>query len=97
MVMHKGACQELGFFQNRDHVFIYTVVPFLQYLYLFANDIVYNVDEYADEIYFIHRGRVSFVYRHKDEEALHTYKSFQRGSYFGDIEVCQAVPRKYMT
>ena len=29
MVMHKGACTEIGFFQNKDVVFIYTVVPFL--------------------------------------------------------------------
>ena len=26
---------------------------------------------------------------------MHVYKSFQRGSYFGDIEVIQGIARKY--
>lgn len=61
MVMHKGACKEIGFFKSRDHVFIYTIVPFLAYMYVSAKEFIFIEEEYADEIYFIHHGRVSYT------------------------------------
>jgi CRP-like cAMP-binding protein len=46
---------------------------------------VYKEGEYADEIYFIHRGRINLV--HEVDEKIYVYKAIQRGSYFGDIEI----------
>lgn len=85
MVMHKGACKEIGFFKNKDTVFIYSIVPFLQYHYVTMHEIIYKEEDYADEMYFIHRGRINFIYCFQNEK--YVYKSLPRGSYFGDIEL----------
>jgi hyperpolarization activated cyclic nucleotide-gated potassium channel 1 len=83
--MHRGASKELSFFKGRDQVFVYSIIPFLQPRLMKSGEIIYEEDEHADEIYFIVKGRVNYVYNNGDE--LMIYKSVQRGAYFGDIEV----------
>ena len=56
-------------------------------------EILYSENEYADEIYFIVRGRINYVY--ENDHDLLVYKSVQRGAYFGDIEVIKQISRKY--
>jgi glyoxylate utilization-related uncharacterized protein len=81
--MHQGAARTVPFFAGRDMIFISKIVPFLMNLHVTAGEMVYNEDDYADEIYFIVDGRVDFVFGAEN----HIFKSMQRGSYFGEIEV----------
>jgi CRP-like cAMP-binding protein len=62
-------------------------------MFVNRNEVVYKEDEYADEIYFIVRGRINYV----ATEENYDYKSLNRGGYFGDIEVMKRMPRKYKT
>jgi CRP-like cAMP-binding protein len=62
MAMHHGAAKRIPFFKGRDAVFVANVVPFLQHLFVTENEIIYEENEYADEIYFITKGRISYVH-----------------------------------
>jgi CRP-like cAMP-binding protein len=74
---------------------VFTIVPFLMSLFVEQGEFVYKEGEYADEIYFIHRGRVNLV--HEFDGSIYVYKAIQRGSYFGEIEVIKQATRKYNT
>ncbi|OMJ82236.1 hypothetical protein SteCoe_17142 [Stentor coeruleus] len=89
--MHHGAAKDISFFNDKDQSIIASIVPLLQPMYLERNDYVYKKGEFADEIYFIVRGRVSYVFGKEDT----VLKSMQKGSYFGDIEVVKGISRKY--
>ncbi|CAG9317227.1 unnamed protein product [Blepharisma stoltei] len=91
LAMHKGAVKSITFFSNKDRGFVAAIVPFLQNLFLAFSEYVYKQGQYSDEIYFLVNGRLNYV---EEEEGI-VYKSLQRGSYFGDIEVIQRIPRKY--
>ena len=89
--MHHGAVKDLGFFEGKDQSIIAAIVPLLQPMFLERNDYVYTKGEFADEIYFIVRGRISYVFGKEDT----VLKYIQKGSYFGDIEVVKGIGRKY--
>lgn len=72
-------------------MFICAIIPFLQHIFAQVDDYIYKKGEYADEMYFIIKGRVGYVY----EEDLKVYKTISRGSYFGDIELIERCSRKY--
>jgi CRP-like cAMP-binding protein len=44
---------------------------------------LYRKNDYADEVYFISKGRVLFVYGPSN----FTFKTMLEGSYFGEIEL----------
>ena len=91
LAMHQGAIKCIKFFHRKDQAFVCSVVPFLQPMHIQANESVYNKDEYADEIYFVIKGRVSYIYG-----AEHLCISpIQLGDCFGDIEVALQIMRKY--
>ena len=52
-------------------------------------DFIYKHREYADEIYFIIKGKVNSIIR----KSNHCIKTYIRGEYFGDVEVVKQVPR----
>mmetsp|Transcript_15490 Transcript_15490/g.28098 ORF Transcript_15490/g.28098 Transcript_15490/m.28098 type:complete len:700 (+) Transcript_15490:60-2159(+) len=91
LAMHQGSVKHLPFFNDKDHVFVSTVVPFLQHIKVKAGEYVYQAGEYADELYFLVRGRACYVTGKNDI----CFKSLQRGSYFGEIEVMQQAPRRF--
>lgn len=88
LAMHHGAARHIPFFMERDQAFLAAVVPFLNSLEVKDHFPVYKLGEYADEVYFLAKGR-----------CLHMYgdlvmKKLEQGSYFGEIEVLLGVPRK---
>lgn len=91
LAMHQGAIKSIYFFQKKDPVFISTIVPFLQNMFVAKAQFVYKEGEYADEMYFVTKGRVSYVYGRENI----IYKTLGKGAYFGDIEVIEMVQRKY--
>lgn len=91
MSMHKGAAKQLPFFIDKDPMFICHTVPFLQTSMVCEGEYIFQEGEYADEIYFLIKGRAAFV----TGKAKTPYKSLQANSYFGDIEIFKQIPRKY--
>jgi hyperpolarization activated cyclic nucleotide-gated potassium channel 1 len=90
LAMHQGSVKHLPFFADKDHVFVSTVIPFLQHIKIKAGEIIYKQGEYADELYFLVKGRACYVTKNGI-----SFKSLQRGSYFGEIEVMQQLPRRF--
>jgi len=91
LAMHKGAARTLPFFANKDPVFISSVVPFLQSVMIPEGEYIFKETEYADEVYFLIKGRAALV---AGNDKI-PYKSLQANSYFGEIEVIKQIPRKY--
>ncbi|CAG9334631.1 unnamed protein product [Blepharisma stoltei] len=91
LAMHQGAANSLSFFSDKDPVFVSAIVPFLQHVFVKADDFIYKEGEYSDEIYFITKGKVCFVHG----PGHMVYNSINSGEYFGDIGVINDTPRKY--
>lgn len=89
LAMHQGAAKVLPFFSDRDQAFVAATVPFLNSLQVQAGEEVYSEGDYADEIYFIVQGRCSVMWQDV------VMKKYQRGSYFGEVEVILTVARKH--
>jgi CRP-like cAMP-binding protein len=90
LAMHHGAARRLLFFKDKDSAVVSSIVPFLTPLCFKIKEPVYRQNDYADEIYFIVRGWVDYVYN--DSNVI---SSIYRNDYFGDIEVIFQVNRKY--
>jgi CRP-like cAMP-binding protein len=89
--MHRGAAKDIKVFKDKDQSLIAFVVPLLLPMFLQKDEFVYSELEFADEIYFVVRGRVSY---NCDNDSISFY-AVQRGDYFGDIEVLKGIARKY--
>lgn len=80
--IHKALVSELAFFQNKDPGFISFVVPRLKSVAYTIGDLIYRVGDYASETFFLLKGEVIL----KDEYGV-GFKTYMKGSYFGEIEV----------
>ena len=89
LAMHHGAARRLLFFKDKDSAVVSSIVPFLSPLYVRPSEFVYKQGDYSDEIYFVVRGWVNYVYLDK-----HVISSIYRNDYFGDIEVIFQINRK---
>lgn len=90
MAMHNGVIKEIDFFQDKDQVFIYTIVPFLRFMFVPRMDYIYHEEEYADEFYFVADGNISFMCMKYD-----IIQNFTKGKCFGDCEVVSQMPRQF--
>ena len=89
LAMHHGAAKNIPFFRERDQAFIASIVPFLNSLQVNSHCPVYEAGEYADELYFLARGRCLMMFRDL------VMRKLEQGSYFGEIEVLMGIPRKH--
>ena len=88
--VHKTVVAEIPFFQLKDPGFISFVVPKLKSVAYTIGDIVYKVDDYASETFFLLKGEVIL----KDEDGI-GFKTYLKGSYFGEIEVLKQCLRTH--
>lgn len=88
-MMHNNAAEKIDFFQKREMVFINEIVPKLEYKQLQMYRNIYVSGEYADAIYFLAMGRVSYILNRE----LIVFKSILSGNYFGDFELISNIPR----
>lgn len=88
--MHNHAVKNIPFFVQKDQVFVSSIVPFLQSVFIGAEGVVYQERDYAEEIYFIATGRCGLMLNSR-----HVLKKLQQGSYFGEVEVLGQVPREF--
>lgn len=87
-MFHKAA-ETIQYFRTKDPSFIATMLPLLKPLQTKDDEVIYDEGEYADEMFFIVKGRVNLVYG--DSEVV--YKSYLKGSYFGEIEIIKKIGR----
>lgn len=92
LVMHGGAAKKIRFFINKDPVILAAIVPFLLPLFVIRDEFVYIKGEYAEEIYFITKGKVCYV---SNSDLM--LSSVNQGEFFGEIEVVQEIERLYAT
>jgi CRP-like cAMP-binding protein len=89
--MHKQAADRINFFMDKDPVFITAIIPMLTPVRVPGSEHIYFKDDIPEEIYFIIKGKVSFVH----EKRNFAFVSFLEGSHFGDIEVLLESKRKF--
>lgn len=93
LFMHQGSAKFLNFFKYRSSNFISSVVPFLTHTIIIKDNYAYKIGEYADEIYFLLRGKVEFRAEINDEELV--LLSVLPGANFGEIEIIKQSNRAY--
>lgn len=91
MKINRGAISKILFFQNRDKVFINSVVPQLEYDTYLHGSLVYQRGDHPDTVFFISDGRVNYTL---GIQKL-TFKSIISGGYFGEIEIFERTLRYY--
>ncbi|CAG9310257.1 unnamed protein product [Blepharisma stoltei] len=92
MFMHQGAARTLSFFKDKDPVFVSSVVPFLINQHYAAGDIIYDEKDYPEEMYFVLKGRIGYVYSGEDSII---FKHLRADSYFGEIEMFKDINRRF--
>jgi hyperpolarization activated cyclic nucleotide-gated potassium channel 1 len=89
--IYRHAAQRVSFFAQQDPIFIGNIVSMLEYRLYDSGEVIYTRGSYADEIYFMGDGRVSFVLG----SLAVPFKTMISGSFFGEIEVLEETPREY--
>jgi CRP-like cAMP-binding protein len=88
--MHKKIVEKISFFQDKDPQFISYVVPRLKNVRMQAGEILCKEGDYAEEIFFLVKGRVNL----KVASGI-IFKTYEQGSYFGEVEVLLNKCRQY--
>jgi hypothetical protein len=88
---HGEIIKRIIFFRNKDIGFLWKILPMLKPLRALVDDVIYNQEEKAKEMYFIIKGRVKLWYDLSTKKgARPVYKGFNQyveGSYFGDTDL----------
>ena len=63
VIMHKDLVAKIAFFTNKPNRFIAFIGPYLRQIRVGKNEYIVKKDEYAHEMYFIKKGKVSLVIR----------------------------------
>lgn len=87
--MHGGIIKDLQFFTGKGRSFVLHFMPLFKPLKHSNSSYLYKEGEYADEMFFISKGRVNLVLFPREI----AYKSYLRGSYVGEIEILKLVKR----
>ena len=85
--------KKVFFFQDQSISLIIDIVPRLNLKLTSTNEFVYKKGEHPTGIYFIAKGRVSFLYNND----LISFKTMIQGSYFGEIEIIEKSLVKFST
>jgi CRP-like cAMP-binding protein len=85
MSMFNELPKKVFFFQEQSVSLIIDIVPRLNLKVTNTNEFVYKKGEHPTGIYFIAKGRVSFLYNND----MISFKTMIQGSYFGEIEVIE--------
>lgn len=91
--MHRKAAKHSTFFRNKSVSFITTTVPLLKPAHVLSGEYIYRIGQHADEVYFLSKGRTNFVIEYSGI----VYKSFLKGSYFGECEIIERIHREDTT
>ena len=87
--MYDGVLKDLQFFAHKPPSFVLYFLPLFKPLSHPNATYLYKEGEFADEMYFICKGRVNLVLFPREI----AYKSYLRGSYIGEIEIVKQIRR----
>lgn len=59
---HAEIIYRIRFFTDKDPPFLFTILPLLQPMKVYAKDALYCQGDYAEEIFFINTGRIKLFY-----------------------------------
>lgn len=90
--MFNGAAKEIPYFSNKDKAFVVAFMPLLRPLKLTRDEYLYKEGNYAGEVVFITKGKLNLLLSFRELP----FKSFIKGSYFGEIEVLKPRPIREM-
>jgi hypothetical protein len=93
MTMHNCSASKVDFFKVQETAFVANIVPLMQYVTVSKDEFVYHKGDHPEDIYFVVSGRINFVYSEQNT----IFKTIVSGSYFGEIELLDQVPRSYGT
>ena len=96
MKMYDNAADKIDFFvekKDRNKSFIYDIIPRLSHAFYEKTKTIYKKGRFADEMYFLVNGRVSYVYLY--QSAKLSFKDIIKGSYFGEVEIIEQIPREF--
>jgi CRP-like cAMP-binding protein len=91
MSMYGQAATKVDFFNGQEVAFIANIVPLLQHTLIPDNEFIYYRGDYPEEVYFLVSGRVNYVYSQHNT----IFKTIVTGSYFGETELLDKVPREF--
>ena len=88
--IYDGAAKYFPVFRQFETSMLVKMMPLLKPAKLNKGDFAYKEGNYPDQVYFLTLGRVAFVIL--PSEVI--YKSFVKGSYFGEIEILRKTNRQ---
>jgi CRP-like cAMP-binding protein len=59
---HAEIIYRIRFFTDKDPPFLFTILPLLQPMKVYAKDTLYCQGDYAEEVFFIFEGRIKLFY-----------------------------------
>lgn len=89
--MYDCAFTRIYILRYQDIGFINYIMPRLVYEEWATGCMIYSKGDQAEAIYFISTGRVSYIIN----ETSKVFKCIPTGSYFGDIEIIEEIPRMF--
>lgn len=89
---HGEIIRNIKFFNDKDPHFLFTILPALKPMKVYKKDVLYNQGDYAEEVFFILKGRVKMYYDVNSglEGGLINnvpFNLYVESSYFGDSEI----------
>ena len=89
--MFEGVASKVKLFQSQDRVFVSDIVPRLELRKYEKSEMIYEKNDFAENIFFVVEGRVNYVI------GCNTiiFKTIMAGAYFGEIELVERTARKF--
>lgn len=86
---YDGAIEHIPFLRRQNLAFYSNIVPLLKYRRVEENTWIYNKGEFAEEIFFVVKGRINYCINN------FIFKTMVQGAYFGEIEVFESTSRTF--
>jgi CRP-like cAMP-binding protein len=91
---HAEIIRRIKFFSDKDPSFLFSILPLLKPMKIYAKDTLYCQGDYAEEVFFIYQGRVKMYYdlneKLEGKPILVPFNLYVEGSYFGDSDIFSA-------
>lgn len=88
---HAEIIKRIKFFNQKDPAFLFTILPLLKPMKVYAKDQLYCEQDYAEEVFFIFEGRIKLHVNinnlHYGGPILVPFNLYVEGSYFGDSDI----------
>jgi Cyclic nucleotide-binding domain len=89
---HEEIIHRIKFFEEKSPPFLFAILPLLKPMKLYPKDTLYCQNDYAEEVFFIYKGRIKMYFdlNHAQQHATSVnipFNLYVEGSYFGDSDL----------